>query len=59
MPKMQLERLADELINARCFDIPGIVRLLHERVDAERRLHLLIARLRLPPLAKSNLPTTR
>jgi hypothetical protein len=53
MPKMQLEKLADELIEALCFDIPGIVRLLHERAEKESRLQLVIARLRLPPLAKS------
>ena len=59
MPKMRLEKLADDLIAARCFDIAEIVRLLHERVAQERRLQLVIARLRLPPLVKSKIVVTR
>jgi len=50
----RLEALADDLIATRCFDIPGIVVLLHERVNLERRLQAVIARQRIPPLAKPN-----
>jgi hypothetical protein len=58
MPKIQLDRLADDLIAARCFDIPALVLLLHERVNQERRLQSVIARLRIPPLCKPNLTAT-
>ncbi len=58
MPNIQLDKLADDLIASRCFDIPAIVLLLHDRVDQERRLQTLIARLRLPPLAKPHFPAT-
>jgi hypothetical protein len=33
MPKMQLDKLAEDLIASRCFDIPAIVLLLHQRVN--------------------------
>ena len=54
----RMESLANDLIAARCFDIPAIVLLLHERVNVERRLQAVIARLRIPPLAKPNFGTT-
>lgn len=36
MPKLNLNKLADDLIAVGCFDIPGIVVLLHERVNQAR-----------------------
>jgi hypothetical protein len=56
MTRPDLSTLANDLIATRCFDIPALILLLHDRVNQERRLQMSIARLRVPPLAKPNLP---